>query len=225
MGLRHPAYRNSEQAVCFTSQMLRHGLLMLLFPFFFEFCDVDYCLHQQNVKRDGKRPTYGKRPTKQCVAACMPCCSVLQCACRSASVLQCACRVALCCIVHVVLQCVAVCCSVLQCAWMLWRGWLTVETWTTEKETYKTIDWFWLPIFPTDLVRGLSNKEMKFQNKGAVPVQITPLLFIQPRNQNQSMRKRDLQNKTNVNVVTWMTDACFFCFFCFFCICKKSMRQ
>jgi len=29
--------------------------------------------------------------------------------------------------------------------------------------------------FRTNLVRGLSNKEMKFQNKGAVPVQIAPL--------------------------------------------------
>ena len=41
--------------------------------------------------------------------------------------------------------------------------------------------------FRTNLVRGLSNKEMKFQNKGAVPVQIAPLLFSQPRNQNQSI--------------------------------------
>ena len=49
------------------------------------------------------------------------------------------------------------------------------------------INWFWLPIFPTNLVRGLSNKAMKFQNKGAVPVQIAPLLISQPRNQNQSI--------------------------------------
>jgi len=46
------------------------------------------------------------------------------------------------------------------------------------------IDWFWLPIFRTNLVRGLSNKEMKFQIKGVVPVQIAPLLFSQPRDQN-----------------------------------------
>jgi len=31
-----------------------------------------------------------------------------------------------------------------------------------------TIDWFWLPIFRTNLVRGFWNKEMKIQNKGAV---------------------------------------------------------
>jgi len=56
------------------------------------------------------------------------------------------------------------------------------------------IEWFWLPIFRTNLVRGPSNKEMKFQNTGAVLVQIAPLfieiapLFIsQPRNQNQSI--------------------------------------
>ena len=40
----------------------------------------------------------------------------------------------------------------------------------------------WLSDVPTSLVRGLSNKEMNFQNKGAVPVQIAPLLFSQPRN-------------------------------------------
>ena len=51
------------------------------------------------------------------------------------------------------------------------------------------IDTFGLPIFPTNLVRGLSNKEIKFQNKKAVPVQIAPLLFSQPRNQNQSIDK------------------------------------
>jgi len=37
----------------------------------------------------------------------------------------------------------------------------------------------------TNLARGLSNKEMKFQNKGAVPVQIACLLFCQTCNQNQ----------------------------------------
>ena len=39
-----------------------------------------------------------------------------------------------------------------------------------------------------NLVRGLWNKEMKFQNhdKGAVLVQIADLLISQPRNQNQS---------------------------------------
>jgi len=39
------------------------------------------------------------------------------------------------------------------------------------------IDWFWLPIFRTNLVRGPWNTEMKFQNKGAVLVQIAPLLI------------------------------------------------
>jgi len=53
--------------------------------------------------------------------------------------------------------------------------------------TIFSVDWFWLPIFPTNLVRGLWNKEMKFQNKGAVPVQIAPWLISQPRNQNQSI--------------------------------------
>jgi hypothetical protein len=50
------------------------------------------------------------------------------------------------------------------------------------------IDWFWLPIFPTNLVRGLRKKEMKFHDKGAVPVQISPSLFSQPWNDNQSIR-------------------------------------
>jgi len=49
------------------------------------------------------------------------------------------------------------------------------------------IDWFWLPIFHTNLVRGPWNKEMKFQNKRAVLVQIAPLFISQPRNQNQSI--------------------------------------
>ena len=38
-----------------------------------------------------------------------------------------------------------------------------------------SIDWFWLPIFRTNFVRGLSNKEMTFENKGAVLVQIAPI--------------------------------------------------
>ena len=49
------------------------------------------------------------------------------------------------------------------------------------------IDWFWLPIFRTNLVRGFWNKEMEIQNKGAVLVQIAPLFISQPRNQNQSI--------------------------------------
>jgi len=49
------------------------------------------------------------------------------------------------------------------------------------------MDWFWLPIFRTNLVCGLSKKEKKIQNKGAVPVQIAPLLISQPCNQNQSI--------------------------------------
>jgi len=44
----------------------------------------------------------------------------------------------------------------------------------------ESIDWLWLPIFPINLVRGLWNKEMEFQNKGEVPVQIAPLLISQP---------------------------------------------
>jgi len=57
-------------------------------------------------------------------------------------------------------------------------------------------DWFWLTIFRTNIVRGPWNKEMKFQNKGAVLVQIAPLfiqiapLFIsQPHGQNQSIAR------------------------------------
>ena len=42
----------------------------------------------------------------------------------------------------------------------------------------RLLDWFWLQIFHNNLVRGPWNKEMKFQNKGAVLVQIAPL-FIQ----------------------------------------------
>ena len=55
----------------------------------------------------------------------------------------------------------------------------------------RTIDWFWLPIFRTNIVRGPWNTEIKFQNKGAV--QIAPwfiwIVFLfssQPRIQNQS---------------------------------------
>jgi hypothetical protein len=54
-------------------------------------------------------------------------------------------------------------------------------------DSIELIDWFWLPIFRTNLVRGLSSKEMKFQNKGAVPVQIAALSISQPHNQNQSI--------------------------------------
>jgi len=49
------------------------------------------------------------------------------------------------------------------------------------------IDWFWLLIFPTYLVRGFSNKEVKFQNNRAILVQIALLLISQLCNQNQSM--------------------------------------
>ena len=49
------------------------------------------------------------------------------------------------------------------------------------------IEWFWLPIFRTNLVRCLSNKEMKFQKKWAIPIQIAPLLISQPHNENQSI--------------------------------------
>jgi len=37
---------------------------------------------------------------------------------------------------------------------------------------------------------------MKFQNKGAVPVQIAPLLISQPRNQNQSIRDEKRHGST-----------------------------
>ena len=48
-----------------------------------------------------------------------------------------------------------------------------------------SIPWFWLPIFPTNLLR--SKKVMKFQNKGAVLVQIAPLLISQPTPQPKSV--------------------------------------
>ena len=44
---------------------------------------------------------------------------------------------------------------------------------------WRGLDWCWLSIFSSILVRGLSNKEMKFQNERAVPVQIAFLLFSQ----------------------------------------------
>ena len=47
------------------------------------------------------------------------------------------------------------------------------------------IDWFWLPIFRTNLFRGPWSKEMKFQNKGAVLVQIALLIVSQPCSPNQ----------------------------------------
>ena len=50
-----------------------------------------------------------------------------------------------------------------------------------------SIDWFWLPIFRTNCVRGLSNKEMKSESKWAVLLQIAHVLISQPRNQNQSI--------------------------------------
>jgi hypothetical protein len=52
------------------------------------------------------------------------------------------------------------------------------------------IDWFWLLIFRNNLVRGLWNKKMKLQDKGAVLVQIAPLFISQPCNQNQSILSR-----------------------------------
>ena len=48
---------------------------------------------------------------------------------------------------------------------------------STHGGDYTSIDWFWLPIFRTNLVRGPWNKEMKFENKGAVLVQIAPLFI------------------------------------------------
>ena len=52
---------------------------------------------------------------------------------------------------------------------------------------YDSKDRFGLPIFCTNLVRGLSNKEMKFRIKGAVTVRIAASLMSHPRNQKQSM--------------------------------------
>jgi len=52
---------------------------------------------------------------------------------------------------------------------------------------YDSKDRFGLPIFRTNLVRSLSNKEMKFRNTEAVTVQIAPSLISNPRNQKQSM--------------------------------------
>ena len=50
------------------------------------------------------------------------------------------------------------------------------------------INWFWLPIFRTNFVRGLSNKVLKFRNKGKDLVQIALVLISQPCNQNQSIQ-------------------------------------
>jgi len=38
-----------------------------------------------------------------------------------------------------------------------------------------TIDWFWLPIFPTNLVRGLSNNEMSSRRRWAMCTRTAPL--------------------------------------------------
>jgi len=58
------------------------------------------------------------------------------------------------------------------------------------------LDWFWLPIFRSNLVRGPWNKEMKFQNKGADLVQIDPLFISQPCNQSLSIVQ-------GVRILTW----------------------
>ena len=123
MGLRHPAYRNSEQAVCFTSQMLRHGLLMLLFPFFFWI--LRRGLLFTSAKRQKRRKeTYIRKETNktvccsvhavlQCVAVCMSQCKCVAVCMSRCTMLHCACRIAVCCSV---LQCVAVCMNVV--TWM-----------------------------------------------------------------------------------------------------------
>jgi len=49
------------------------------------------------------------------------------------------------------------------------------------------IDWFFLAIVRSNLVRGLSNKQMKLQNKREFPLQLAPLWIGQPRKQNQSI--------------------------------------
>jgi len=143
------------------------------------------------------------------------CCSVLQCVtvrCSVAwdnmyshlNVLQC---VAVCCSVlqyiavrYSVLQCVAVCCSALQCVAESHEIICTAISIHINSSQFISIDWFWPLIFRTNLVRGPWNKEMKFQNKGAVLVQIAPLfievapLFIsQPHSQNLSIHLNSSQ--------------------------------
>jgi len=52
-----------------------------------------------------------------------------------------------------------------------------VKKTTSQNLWPELIDWLWLLIFRTNLVRGPWNKVMKFQNKGAVLVQIAPLFI------------------------------------------------
>ena len=67
--------------------------------------------------------------------------------------------------------------------------WKNIHT-SIPRVSYQGIDWFWLAIFRNNLVRGLSSKEMKFQNKKAIPVQIDPLWISQTLHQNQSIAAR-----------------------------------
>jgi len=89
--------------------------------------------------------------------------------------------------------------------------WVMSHTQSSPITDMPKMDWFWLLIFPTNVVRGLLNKEIKFQNKGAVLVQIAPLLFSQPRNQNQSIKRGMLHvwmsHVTHVNE-SWHTYEC-----------------
>jgi len=70
------------------------------------------------------------------------------------------------------------------------------------------IDWIWLPIFRTNFVRGPCNKEMKFQNKGALLVQIAPLFISQPRNQNQSILGGSTRNRMRCNTLQHAATRC-----------------
>jgi len=122
----------------------------------------------------------------QCVAVC---CSVLQCVAVCCSVLQCVCMLkCLCARTRLCLytrSCVTVC----LCIGMGWlrlvtnsisnqlASWSFSSIWMRPVTRHGPIDWFWLLIFRTNLVRGPWNKEMTFQNKGAVLVQIAPLFI------------------------------------------------
>ena len=68
---------------------------------------------------------------------------------------------------------------------------------------FLTTDWFWLMIFGTNLVRGLSNKEIVFRNKGAVSVQLAPFWIRAPRKQNQSV----LVVTMLISTSSWESDA------------------
>jgi len=102
--------------------------------------------------------------------------------------------------------------SLICVTWLVCVTWPTCVTWLifvtrlseiTHSYAAWPIDWFWLRIFRTKFVRGLSNKEMQFQNKGAVPVQITPLWISQPRNQNGSIHMWHVSFIHDVSLYTY----------------------